>query len=235
MKRGAFTLIELLVVIAIIAVLIALLLPAVQMAREAARRTQCVNNLRQIGMAINSYHAQWNSFPPAYTVDAQGKPLLSWRVLILPHIGEQALYTQFHLDEPWDSPHNMGLSALMPETYRCPSEPSAMFDNTSYLAITGPGTVFPPGRSLAIRDITDGAAMTAMVGEVKAGSVTWTKPDDLPFTSQFKGPGDFTSWHPGGWNMLFSDGSVRFISDSINPTNCRGLMTISGGEDVSSF
>jgi prepilin-type processing-associated H-X9-DG protein len=123
----------------------------------------------------------------------------------------------------------------MPEIYRCPSEPSTMFDSCSYAAITGAGTVFPPNRSVAIREITDGAAMTAMVGEVKAGSIGWTRPDDVHFNVQFKGPGDFQSWHPGGSNMLFSDGSVRFLSDSINAADCRGLMTTSGGEAVSNF
>src|SRR2546421_2830108 len=107
-SRYGFTLIELLVVISIIAVLIALLLPAVQSAREAARRAQCTNNLKQIAIAMHNFHNQRSHFPAAAITDKQGQPLLSWRVAILPYLGDEeaALYQKFHLHEPWDSPHN---------------------------------------------------------------------------------------------------------------------------------
>jgi prepilin-type processing-associated H-X9-DG protein len=215
--------------------LVALLLPAVQTAREAARRTQCRNNLMQIGLALHNYESAHGSFPPAFSTDAKGQPLLSWRVLILPYLGDQGLYDQFHLNEPWDSPHNSGLIPLMPDVYRCSSEPSVMLDSTSYMAITGPGTVFPPGQSVSLRQITDGTAMTAMVGEVKAGSIGWTRPDDVQFNAQFQGPGNFQSWHPGGCNMLMTDGSVRFVPSTLTPGDYRALMTISGGESVTNF
>src|SRR3954471_10743597 len=97
-SRPGFTLIELLVVIAIIAVLIGLLLPAVQAAREAARRSQCVNNEKQIGLAMHNYHSALNQFPPGAIVGKDGKPLLSWRVAILPYVEQGDLYNQFHLD-----------------------------------------------------------------------------------------------------------------------------------------
>src|SRR5215216_7139987 len=99
MRRRGFTLIELLVVIAIIAVLIALLLPAVQAAREAARRVQCVNNLKQIGLGILNFHDQEGHYPPPAITGQDGRPLLSWRVALLPYIGEEALYREFHLGE----------------------------------------------------------------------------------------------------------------------------------------
>ena len=88
--------------------------------RGNAARTQCVNNLKQIGLAMHNYHATHKTFPPAFTVDKDGKPLLSWRVLILPYLEQDALYKEFHLDEPWDSPHNRTLIERMPPTYRCP-------------------------------------------------------------------------------------------------------------------
>ena len=91
-------------------------------ARQAAIRSQCVNNEKQIGLAIHNYISVHESFPPAYTTDKAGKPLLSWRVLILPYIEQDALYKEFHLDEAWDSPHNKALIARMPAPYRCPSE-----------------------------------------------------------------------------------------------------------------
>jgi prepilin-type N-terminal cleavage/methylation domain-containing protein len=97
--RG-FTLIELLVVLAIIALLIALLLPATRSARGAAHRAQCVNNLRQIILALRNYELTHKAFPPAYTVDADGRPLHSWRTLILPYIEQEALYK---IDRPLEA------------------------------------------------------------------------------------------------------------------------------------
>src|SRR5689334_12784473 len=98
MKRRAFTLIELLVVIAIVSILLALLLPAVQQAREAARRTQCRGNLRQIGLALHNYHDQANAFPPGWVYDAGRLPASAptncwgWSAMILPQIDQAALY-----------------------------------------------------------------------------------------------------------------------------------------------
>jgi prepilin-type processing-associated H-X9-DG protein len=210
-------------------ILVALLLPAVQMAREAARRTQCRNNLHQIGVALLNYHDQWGSFPPAYTVDATGRPLLSWRVLLLPYLGEKELYDEFHLKEPWDSPHNMTLQVRLPSVFQCPSELRAMPFTTSYVAVTGAGTVFPTDHTTRIADVTDGASFTAMVGEVQQGTIVWSKPDDVVMTNRGRRPGDIGSRHPGGSNMLFVDGSVRFVKDT---ADIHALTTISGGEAV---
>jgi hypothetical protein len=215
--------------------MVALMLPAVQQAREAARRTQCRNNLKQIGLALHNYHDVNKSFPPPATYDAQGRPLLSWRVLILPFLGEQGLYQQFRLDEPWDSPNNLPLASQMPEVFRCPSDPSLGPNTTSYVAITGAGTMFPPGRSVSVRDITDGTGNTVMVGELGGGSIVWTQPQDVVFNSSFVGSGDFSSYHPVGWNALFADGTVRFVSDNVDTNTCRAMMTIQGGEPLGQF
>lgn len=100
-------------------ILAALLLPAVQAARQAARRNQCVTNLRQISLAMLNYHDVWNSFPPAYIADENGRPKHSWRVLILPYLEQQTLYDRYDFNEPWDGPHNSQLAALMPPVYAC--------------------------------------------------------------------------------------------------------------------
>ena len=135
--RRGFTLIELLVVIAIIAILIGLLLPAVQRVREAAARIQCANNLHQIGIAAHAYHDAFNSFPPAAITSKEGRPLLSWRVALLPHLDEGALYNEFHLNEPWDSAHNSKLIARMPAVYRCPSMATSTLCSVASLRVHG--------------------------------------------------------------------------------------------------
>ena len=213
-------------------VMIALLLPAVQSAREAARRAQCTNNLKQIALAMLNYESSMGVFPPAAITDNQGKALLSWRVAILPYIESGGLYKKFKLDEPWDSPHNKALLKEMPQTYLCPSlgvvEPYA----TTYQAFVGKGAIFESGKGTRLAGITDGTSNTLMVVEAKQ-AVPWTKPDDLPFNAA-AAPSLFGagSSHPGGFNAVLADGSVRFIRTTISPDVFRALITRNGGEVV---
>ena len=102
--------------------ILALALPVVRSARESARLSHCKDNLRQIGLALQGYHNAFGCFPPAAVTDKQGKPLLSWRVAILPYLGSKERYSRFHLDEPWDSPHNLALLNDRPDVYACPSD-----------------------------------------------------------------------------------------------------------------
>ena len=95
---------------------------AIRPIRQAALRRQCADNEKQIGLALQNYHSRHETFPPAYSSGKDGKPLLSWRVLILPYVDQNDLYNEFHLDESWDSPHNRALIARMPATYRCPGQ-----------------------------------------------------------------------------------------------------------------
>jgi prepilin-type processing-associated H-X9-DG protein len=213
------------------AVLIALLLPAVQSAREAARRAQCVNNLKQMGLAFSNVAAasENTSFPPAAVTDRSGRPLLSWRVALLPYIGEEALYKQFKLDEPWDGPNNSKLLTRMPKTYACPSaklEPG----QTTYRAIVGPSAALETAKGVRIIQFSDGTVNTLMVVESKE-PVPWTKPEDFAFDSQ-KSPPQPGSAHPGGFNALFADGRVEFIKNSVKPETLKALMTRMGGEIV---
>ncbi len=233
--RAGFTLIELLVVIAIIAVLIGLLLPAVQAAREAARRAQCINNLKQIGLAMHNFHSTNDRFPPQAIADKQGKPLLSWRVAILPFIEQAPLFNEFKLDEPWDSPHNKPLLERMPTIYVIPgskAEPGMTF----YRGFSGAGAFFDPAKKdgIKIQDVTDGTSNTIAIVEARE-AVPWTKPDDRPFDPDPEKPlPNFGKAHPGGFNALFCDGSVRFLKHTINEMVLRALITRNGGEVVSS-
>ena len=211
-------------------VLVALLLPAVQAAREAARRPQCTNNLKQFGLAMHNYHSATNALPKPAITDKDGKPLLSWRVAILPYIEQAELYNKFKLDEPWDSPHNKALINEMPSTYLCPSWRVTGPGMTTYQAFVGPGALFEEGKATGFQDVTDGLSNTLMVVEAK-DAVIWTKPDDLKF-DPLAAPSLYgaSSNHPGGFNALFGDGSVRFIKVSINPEVMKALITRNGGE-----
>ncbi len=206
-------------------VLIALLLPAVQAAREAARRAQCVNNFKQVGLAMHNFESANGNFPGPI-LGKNGKPLLSWRVAILPYIEQATLYNQFKLDEPWDSPTNRELIKFMPSVFICPSNPTLPETGmTSYRVFTSPGALFDatnPAPKLST--VTDGLSNTLMAVE-SSEPVIWTKPDGLPAP----GPG---SKHPGGFNALFADGSVRFLKLTINPEMFQSLITKAGGEVI---
>lgn len=229
---------------AAVAVLVALLLPAVQQAREAARRSQAKNNLKQIGLAMHNFHDTHNAFPGAASTDKKGKPLLSWRVHILPYVDQAALYQQFHLDEPWDSEHNKKLAATVPAVYIDPSQADLAKDSkTVYLAPRGKGTIFEENgktegnvpQGMKIRGITDGTSNTIMVVEAhRDAAVIWTKPDDI--TIDFKNPvKGLKGARVGGFHALFCDGSVRFISDNIDLNVLKALFTRDGGEAIGDF
>jgi len=213
------------------AVLLALLLPAVQSAREAARRAQCTNNLKQIALAMHNYASANNCFPPAATYDANGKPLLSWRVLLLPYLEEASLYSQFHLDEAWDSPHNKPLGDRMPKVFRCPSEVVTPQGLTTYEVLVDPRSLFtgkPSG--VPIEAVTDGLSNTLLVVE-GAGPVPWSKPEGLSLASADPMLG-MGSKHPGGLNASMADGSVHFIKRSISPQVLNAMVTRNGGEVI---
>ena len=222
-------------ILLVFAIPIAVLLPAVQAAREAARRAQCVNNMKQIGLAILNYESTNGCFPPAATYDASGKPLLSWRVLILPYMEQSPLFGRFHLDEPWDSPNNKPLSDVSITAFRCPSEvaPAAL---TTYQVFVDPRSLFtgePTG--VAGRDVPDGNGSTILVVE-GANPVPWSKPDELSVESLTDPALGAGSKHPGGFNVLMADGSVRFFKSSparpFDRQQLEALITRNGHEPV---
>ena len=215
-----------------VGVMTALLLPAVQAAREAARRTQSMNNLKQIGLAMHIYADAHRKLPARAIYDKQGKPLLSWRVALLPYLGQDALFKQFHLDEPWDSEHNRKLVAQMPATYRSPNQTGEP-GTTVYLTPNGDGTLFGGKDGLKFAQVTDGLSNTIMAVEADNDqAVPWTKPDDLKYDAKdpVKGLGHL---RPGIFEALFADGSVQVISNSVDADVLRALFTFGGGEAVS--
>jgi hypothetical protein len=206
---------------------IGLLIPAVQKVREAAARTQSMNNLKQIALAMHNYHDSNGTLPPAYTVDKNGKPLLSWRVLILPYIEQENIYKQFHLDEPWDSEHNKPLSALVLKVYRSPVS-QAPLNMTTYLTVRGKDTAFPGAKGIKLTEITDGTSNTIMIVEASdKKAVPWAKPDDYEFNEKKPGEG-----LRGFWGDFFlaalCDGSVRMIQ-TLDPNVLKALFQINDG------
>lgn len=221
-------------------VLVALLLPAVQAAREAARRMQCSNNLKQVALAMHNYHDTYKSFPPAYTVDAEGNKLHSWRTLILPFLEQGALYDQIDLDKPWDAPENLHIAESVIPTYACPSDPDgSMTPFTNYMVIVGPGTIFEGDQPIGMRDILDGTSNTVLVVEVEGQNVSWMEPTDLSLDQMQmainSGPTEPGSHHPGGMNAAMGDGAVMFLADSIDPNTLQLLITRADGQAVNAF
>ena len=192
-RRRGFTLIELLVVIAIIAILIALLLPAVQQAREAARRSECKNNLKQMGLAIHNYHDTYRILPPGFNVDlvvantSTGNGGLGWSGSILPGLDQANLYNTIDFNADWGTGANEDACATYLSVYRCPSDTTVSHRNhdgidarvpTSYLAcfsgtrssdseanVTDADGIFFLNSSIRMRDLTDGSSNTIGVGE----------------------------------------------------------------------
>ncbi len=213
--------------------LIAYFIPALQASIDASRRVQCVNNLKQIALAMHNYHSANNAFPRAATRDEKGKPLLSWRVAILPYLGHQELYNKFNLDEPWDSARNKALLKEMPPTYSCPNRVKPEPFTTNYQVFVGKNAMFETDQDIGIADVTDGTSNTLLVVEAK-NAVPWTKPDDLTFdpaaAPSLCGAG---SSHPTGFNAAMGDGSVRFIKNTIDLKIFRILISRNLGEVVS--
>jgi hypothetical protein len=220
--------------------LLALLLPALQSGYESGtpRRNTCMNNLHQIGLALASYHARHGCYPPAYGADARGRPLVSWRVLLLPYMEQRPLYDQWkqHRDEPWNGPHNGKVSQTVLEFLHCPSDNGPITD-TSYVAIVGPGTIWPGTAQVGNSQITDGTSNTLILVEVANSGINWMESRDLDFANRSPGINSkvglgVSSNHPAIVCVQFADGRTTTLDESITEQQLQALLTIAGGEKV---
>ncbi|MDA7904411.1 DUF1559 domain-containing protein [bacterium] len=214
--------------VAVIGTLTAMLLPAVQQAREAARRTSSMNNLKQIGLAFYNYFEVHRKFPSNIR-DKDGRPLLSWRVAILPYLEESKLYDEFHLDEPWNSEHNIQLLSKMPQVF---ANPNLELENrTVYLGFEGNDTTFGE-KTIGFAQILDGTANTILAVEANEdAAVNWSAPQDIPFDPALD-VNTVGNLRPGGFNALLLDGSVMFFPNSIEQQALKNWIQKSDGNIV---
>ena len=204
----------------------ALLLPAVGSARQAAQSAQSKNNMRQIALAMLNYHDAHGKFPTdIYSED--GKPLMSWRVRLLPYMEQQAIYKELKLDEPWDSEHNRRFTSTVIPTFESPTSPGG--GKTRYLALKGPTTVFRGKEALSIKQITDGTSNTiAFVEAAPDRAVPWAKPADIKFNAEKPVEGLLSP--EGSFLAAICDGSIREMAPE--PEVVKAMVTVAGGEPL---
>lgn len=217
---------------------IASLTPAVIDAREAARRSTCKGHMAQIGLALANYEDMYGCLPPAYIADAQGKPMHSWRVLILPCMGQDALYARYNFNEPWDGPNNKKLHSTLVGVYSCLSDNKNPGTDTSYVAVVGPGTAWPGATSTSKSMVTDGLSNSILLVEVANSGIHWMEPRDLPVAAVSAGINPksglgISSAHPGGVNVSLMDWQHIFLSETTPVEVLNALLTIRGGERLS--
>jgi len=204
--------------------------PAATVRAVPRQRQPSFNRLKMLAIAVHNYHEANRSLPPAAIRDKNGKPLLSWRVALLPYLEQDHLYKEFHLDEPWDSERNKKLLDKMPDVFAGAADPPKG-SNASVFAVVGDKTCFPPKGTVGFRNVTDGTSNTIMFLEAKR-DIPWTKPEEIEVDQRGHPKGKLGGWHEGGFTGVLMDGSARFWTDDEAKPILPALVTIAGGEDV---
>ena len=207
--------------------------PVVNLKRNAVARTGTGSKLGEVYKALELYANDNNGkYPPPHTKSAQGSPLLSWRVLILPYIEQQNLFNKFNQNEPWDGPTNKPLLSFMPKMYLS----SGNYDvntafKTTFLAPVAKETIFSPAGGVTKNSVSDGLSNTILIADVDDDFATeWTRPVDLNVNPQNPALG-LTNSNPAGFMALFGDGSVKVAPNRPLP-NVWAMFTIGGGEQI---
>jgi prepilin-type processing-associated H-X9-DG protein len=225
-----------------LSLLIAMILPGFQRSRETiSRQLICNYSLKGIGLALHQYHEDFGTFPPAYVADENGKPMHSWRVLLLPYLGRKNLYDRYDFSQPWSSPHNLSIAddwGPAPESYLCGYCCGEPFTNTTAVAVTGDGTFWAGAQSISRDEIKDGAENTICVVGITNSKIHWMEPrdlriDEIGFERHSAVQRDIASSHgKGGVHVLFADGSCQFLNDSISKREFKAFFTREGREVV---
>jgi len=211
---------------------------------------KCRNNLQCIALALINYQVEHETLPPAFISDEQGRPMHSWRVLLLPYFARarenfpsvtekarmEELYHRYRFDEPWDGPNNRKLADEIPEVYRCPGVKNEK-RFASYLAVIGDETAWPGKVPRREEEMKDGLTKTILLVESANSQIEWTKPEDLHFDDVIKTFGQtnqlISSEHHYA-QVLFADGHVGEIdgtSESPNLKQLKAALTVDGGEN----
>jgi prepilin-type processing-associated H-X9-DG protein len=207
----------------------------------------CARNMKDIALAVHCYAQAYHCFPPSCVADKNGKPMHSWRVLILPYLKQDDLYHEYDFSEPWNGPHNSRLMEKCPAVFHCPQaghqDPSAAGyvapdpSATNYVAVVGDATLWPESKSVRFQDIRDGVSNTIMFVEVADSDINWMEPRDLNFDRAIVGVNvdkrhGISGYHNGGAYFAFVDGSVKDLPDKMSLAMLRALLTIAGGEAI---
>ncbi len=202
------------------------------------RTAQCIGNSTYIINLILKYHERHGHFPPAYVSDNNGKPMHSWRILILDEV--DPVYNAYNFSEPWDGPTNRKLADQMPSFYACPNDPiihDAPTALTSFVAVTGLGTAFPGAEPTKLGDIRDGRHQTILIVETNESGINWMEPRDIDVANIAYPPGanpkpTLSSKDLRGPMLIFADGRRRRATRPIPRETLKGMSTISGGEKI---
>jgi len=205
--------------------------------REAGRRTQSKNNLKQIGLALHNYHDFAASFPAGGTFGPGGKGRHGWMTYLLPHVDQRPLYDQIDLNRSWNDPGQRTIFETTIHAYQYPQRQPPTADGYATAAYAANPLVVGPERGLSIRNITDGTSNTIAAGDASGNFKPWGHPAnwrDVRLGIN-KSPDGFGSPFKGGAHFLMADGTVRFASENIDPQILQGLATPAGGEPSGEF
>jgi hypothetical protein len=190
--------------------------------------------LKGLALSMHNYHDTYGKLPPAVVYGKDGRPLYSWRVLLLPFLEQRKLYDDFHLDEPWDSPHNIKLLPRIPFDYIPPGSRRKLvpLGYTFCHVFVGQGTPFEEGRAITLKDISqaDGTSNTLLL--VEGGPpVPWTKPEDIGFAPDKPLP-KLNTVFEDGFRASLVDGSSFFVTARASDEAIRAAITWNGGERI---
>jgi Protein of unknown function (DUF1559) len=234
----------LLLIIGVVAFLAALLLPALSSVRSYSRRAACFNQIHQLGLALNSYYARTGSYPPVHVANADGTPLLSWRVLILSKLERQDAFDLIDFSAAWDDPRNRPVTSTPIDLFRCPSYPREG-PTTNYLAVVGPQAAWLPSGTRTLADFHNGGATTILLVEADDKQVPWAQPKDLTFDEAVElltsPPGQDAGHHVRhGFfykptvvrHVVFADGHVGFVRVPLDRDVAEALLKVGSDTNV---